>query len=386
MKKRIVIAGSIAHSPGRGGLTWVFLQYLRGLARLGFDVLLVDRLEPEMCVDRLGAPCAVEHSWNLRYFLDVMERMDLTGRFALVGRDGDVIAGLPRPEMLRKARDCVLLLNVMGFLTDSEILGAAPFRVFLDIDPGFPQMWRQQGLADVMAGHEALVTIGENVGQPGCSIPTCGLDWITTPQPIVLADWPLGVSGGEAFTSVVSWRGPFGPLSHDGRRHGLRVHEFRKFLDLPQRTKATFELALDIDPADETDRIALIEQGWRLVNPLVAAGNPWAYRDFIRTSRAEYLVAKNMYVETRSGWISDRSLCYLASGKPVLMQDTGLASRYPTGAGLLTFRTVNEAAEGVGRIARDYTDHAQAARRIAEEHFDSDKVLTRLLLRLGVKP
>jgi hypothetical protein len=385
MSKRIIIAGSIAHSPGRGGLTWVFLQYVRGLVRLGFEVLLVDRLEPELCVDRLGAPCDVEGSWNLRYFLDVMERMDLTGRFALLGREGKVIVGLSRPDLLGEVRKSALLLNVMGFLTDSEVLGAAPFRVFFDIDPGFPQMWRQQGLADVLAGHEAFVTIGENIGQPDCSIPTCGLDWITTPQPVVLADWPVAVKGGEAFTSVVSWRGPFGPLSHDGRRHGLRVHEFRHFLDLPRRAKATFELALDIDPADEQDRIALIEHGWRLVNPLVAAGAPWSYQDYIRASRAEFLVAKNMYVETKSGWISDRSLCYLASGKPVLTQDTGLASRYATGEGLLTFRTVDEAAEGVGRIVHDYANHADAARRTAEEHFDSDKVLTRLLLRLGVK-
>jgi hypothetical protein len=257
-----------------------------------------------------------------------------------------------------------MILNVMGFLTDGQILEAAPLRVFLDIDPGFPQLWREQGLADVFNGHDAFVTIGENIGEPHCTIPTCGIDWITTPQPVVLSDWFAAASGGEAFTSVVSWRGPFGPLEHDGRRHGLRVHEFRKFVDLPRRAQATFELALGIDPADD----------------------PSSYQNYIRSSRAEFLVAKNMYVETRSGWISDRSLCYLASGKPVLMQDTGVGSRYPTGTGLLTYRTVDEAVEGIARINRDYLDHVQAARRIAEEHFDSDKVLTRLLLRLGVRP
>jgi hypothetical protein len=386
MNKRIVIAGSIAHSPGRGGLTWVFLQYLRGLFRLGFEVLFVDWIEPTMCVDRHGAPCAVEQSWTLQYFLDVMKRMSLTSRFALLGRDGEVLAGLPRSEILSQSRDSAMILNVMGFLNDGPILAAAPLRVFLDIDPGFPQMWREQELADVFIGHDAFVTIGENIGQPHCTIPTCGIDWITTPQPVVLADWFAAASGGEAFTSVVSWRGPFGPLEHDGRQHGLRVHEFRKFVDLPRWAHAKFELALDIDPADDKDRIALMEHGWRLVDPLVVAGDPSSYQNYIRSSRAEFLVAKNMYVETRSGWISDRSLCYLASGKPVLMQDTDLGSRYPTGTGLLTYRTVDEAAEGVARINRDYLDHVQAARRMAEEHFDSDKVLTRLLLRLGVKP
>ena len=148
-------------------------------------------------------------------------------------------------------------------------------------------------------------------------------------------------------------------------------------------TGQEFELALDIDPADEEDRRALEENGWRLVDPRAVAGDPSSYRRYIQGSMAEICVAKNMYVETKSGWFSDRSICYLASGKPVLHQDTGLKHLYPTGEGLIVFSTLDEAAAGVGDSG-EYDRHSKAAREIAEEYFDSDKVLTRLLENLGV--
>ena len=185
------------------------------------------------------------------------------------------------------------------------------------------------------------------------------------------------------FTGVGTWRGAFGPLEYCGRTYGLRVHEFRKFVRLPQLTGQPFELALDIHPAETADLALLAECGWSLVDPKTVAGNPWDYRDFIQRSLGEFMVAKNMYVQARAGWMSDRSLCYLASGRPVVAQDTGLEQLYPTGRGLLTFSTLEEAAESVYEIYRDPDAHASAARAMAEEHFDSDKVLSRLLDQLG---
>src|SRR5262249_46291961 len=171
--------------------------------------------------------------------------------------------------------------------------------------------------------HHAHVTIGERIGAPDCVLPTCGLDWITTAQPIVLSLWPAAANGFSRFTSVASWRGAYGPIDYQGTTYGLRVHEFRKFVALPGRTGLPFEIALDIDPKETKDVERLHAEGWRLADPIAAAGSPDAYRRYVQGSGAEFMVAKHMYVATRSGWLSDRSLCYLASGRPVLAQDTG---------------------------------------------------------------
>ena len=191
MADRIVIAGSVAQRPRNAGHTWQFLQYLLGFRRLGWDVVAVDRLEPEMCVDADGRPCPVEESANLSYFLDVMTSFGAEGSFALLYDGGSRVFGLPRERLLELARSSALLLNIMGFLDDEEVLAAAPQRVFLDTDPGFGQMWQALGLAELFRGHDAYVTIGENIGRPECTIPTLGLDWITTCQPVVLEQWPV---------------------------------------------------------------------------------------------------------------------------------------------------------------------------------------------------
>jgi len=380
----ILLAGALAQCPRRGGHTWVFLQYILGFRRLGWDVLFLDRLEPEQCVDERGEPCPVEDSVNWRYLRDTMRRFGLGGRFALLTDHGHRCLGLPRGEVLERAADAELLLNVMGFLDDEEILAAVPQRVFLDIDPGFGQMWQALGLHDAFAGHDAFVTVGENIGQPDCAIPTCGLEWITTPQPVVLERWPVRPSRRPTITSVCTWRGPNGPVEFEGMTYGLRVHEFRRFAALPRLTGRPFELALDIHPSEERDVNLLRSHGWALADPGVVTGDPSAYQLYIQSSAAEIMVAKGMYVQTRGGWLSDRSLCYLASGKPVLAQDTGLAGRYPTGKGLLTFDDLEGAAAAVEELSADYDHHARAARALAEERFDSDKVLTRLLAELGV--
>lgn len=377
----LVVSGSLAQRPFHGGHAWVLLNLVRGLSRLGWDVVFVDRVEKSMYVDATGKP-AKDPSFNVEYFLWLMRSFDIQ-RYSLLNGDR-VLAGMDRDALVRAADGAAGLIDVMGFLGDQEVLDRVERRVFFDIDPGFWQMWKENGHAIRFEDHNAFVTVGENIGQPDCLIPTCGLEWITTPQPVILDDWTPATNGGGAFTSVVSWRGPYGPIEHDGQSYGLRVHEFRKFLELPQQTSERFELALDIDTSDEEDRAALEAHGWSLADPVRVAGDPWRYRDFIRGSKAEFMVAKNIYVDTGSGWFSDRSICYLASGKPVLAQDTGLRGRYPSGEGLVLYSTLEEAAAGVEEIAGDYERHARAARAIAEDHFDSDKVLRRLLDRLGI--
>jgi hypothetical protein len=384
MKGIIVIAGSLARKPHSGGHTWVFLQYLLGFKRLGWDILFLDELPPEACAADDGAACPLDRSRNLRYFVSVMERFGLGSSFSLIHRPGEHAAGMDRGEVLARVRDASLVLNVMGYLQDEEILSQARRRVLLDIDPGFCQMWRELGQADLLRGHDDYVTIGENIGASDCAIPSCGLAWITTPQPVVLEQWPPAAPTGSSFTSVVTWRGAYGPVEYGGRRYGLRVHEFRKFIELPRLTPRRFELAMSIDPAEQTDLRLLKANGWSLADPAGVANDPWSYRRFVQGSWAEFMVAKNMYVDANSGWFSDRSICYLASGKPVLAQDTGFTRLYPAGEGLLAFRTLEEAVWGVEELTRNYGGHARAARRIAEEYFDSDIVLPRLLARLRI--
>jgi hypothetical protein len=369
----LVIAGALAQRPGYGGHTWVFLQYLLGFRRLGFDVVFVDWLSEEMC----GGP--VGDSEGARYLRIVMEHFGLGGDYALLDERGDSVAGIDRAALRDRLARSAFLLNVMGYLDDEELLAAAPRRVFLDIDPGFAQMWRDLGLADPFAGHHVFVTIGENIGRPGCPIPTCGLDWLRTRQPLVLDLWPEQSSTDGRFTTVGSWRGAYGPIEWDGRTYGLRVHEFRKFVELPDLSGLPFELALDIDEAETRDLDLLRTHGWELVDPGRVASDPVVYQRYVAASKAEFVVAKNLYVDTRSGWFSDRSACYLASGKPVVAQDTGLEGLYPLGEGLVTFRTVDEAAAAVHEIAGDYRRHARVARELAEAYFNSDLVLANLI-------
>jgi hypothetical protein len=380
----VVVAGSVAQRPGQGGHTWVFLQYLLGFRDLGWDVLLLDRLEPDMCVDASGEPCALGDSVNLRYVREVLRRFDLDGSYALLYDEGRECFGMTRDELHDRVSRSALLLNVNGFIDDQDVMERASLRAFLDIDPGFGQMWRELGLHDPFVGHDVYVTVGENVGEPDCEIPTGGIDWITTAQPVVLDQWPAHPGADGSFTSVVSWRGPAAPVEFNGKTYGLRVHEFRKFAALPKLVPASFEVALDIHPADQRDIDLLRSEGWALADPRAVAGDPWLYQRYVQGSAAEVMIAKNMYVEARSGWFSDRSICYLASGKPVVAQDTGFTRRYDSGEGLLAFTRLEEAAAAVEEVCGDYALHSRAARERAEAYFDSRKVLTRLASKFGI--
>jgi hypothetical protein len=385
MRNTIVVAGAVAQKPRHGGHTWVLLQYLLGFKRLGWDVLLLDEIDTASCVDDAGQPCSPERSVNLGYLSWVMGRFGLAEAFALSCDRGERWLGCTRHEVLERVESAALLINVMGFLRDDEVLGRAARRVFLDIDPGFPQMWHDLRLRNMFHGYDDFVTVGANIGRPGCRIPDCGVRWITTRPPIVLDEWPLPTEPpAGCITSVASWRGAYGPIEYQGQTYGLRVHEFRTFAQLPRLSDHTFELALDIHPSDARDLALLQTNGWELANPRMAAGDPWRYRDYIQGSWAEFTVAKNMYMRSRSGWFSDRSACYLASGKPVIAQDTGIIDHYPCGEGLLVFATLDEALACVDTVAKDYDRHARAARSLAETHFDSNIVLADLLHKLGI--
>jgi len=361
----------------------VFLQYLLGLRLLGYQPLFIDCLTAEMALGADGRPSRPARDRGIEWLRRLMGEFGFEDSYILLLDDRRSV-GIDRSEALQRVRDAALLLNVTGFLADEQMLAAASRRVFLDIDPGFPQMWRELGQADILAGHDDFVTFAQNIGAAGCRIPTCGLPWITTRPPVVLEHWPRA-PGGSRFTSIGAWRGPYDPVEYHGDRYGLRAHEFRRFAELPPITGASFEVALDIAPADRNDIELLERNSWKLVEPRAVAGDPDSYRAYIQASAAEFMVAKNMYVKTHSGWFSDRSVCYLASGKPVLAQDTGLSGDLSSQEGLLTFTDLDEAARAVAELERDPVTHERAARAVAERHFDARTVLARLLEELEVR-
>ncbi len=245
-------------------------------------------------------------------------------------------------------------------------------------------MWEALGQTRLFAGYDLHFTVGENLGRPSCVVPTCGRDWIPIRQPVVLGEWPADPEPGTGLTTVASWRGPYGTIEYGGVTFGLRVHEFRRLLPIAARADAELVLALDIEDEDEADAAALREAGWGLVDPERVAGEPGAYRDFVRGSEAEIAIAKNVYVRSRCGWFSDRSACYLASGRPVLAQDTGYSDNLPIGQGLLAFDGVEEAVAAAAEVRADWRAHSRAARALAEEYFDSAAVLKGVLDAAGV--
>jgi hypothetical protein len=381
----VLVGGAVANKLHNGGEAWVRLSWVRGLQRLGLDVWFVEQIDPATCVDADGAPAPFAESENRRYFDAVMAEFGLSSRASLLLADGRESSGVPVDELAGAAGEAELLVNISGHLQMPELLRGPRRRAYVDLDPGFTQFWHADGWPG-LNGHDSYFTVGENIGTPGCDIPTGGIEWRPVPPPVVLADWPLSEgSGAGRFTTVGAWRGAFGAIERDGHTYGLKVHEFRKVMELPTKVAQDFEIALDIYPGDDRDRESLEANGWHLVRPADAVRGPLAFRSYVQGSGAEFSVAQGIYVDTNSGWFSDRSVRYLASGRPALLQDTGFSRNYPVGEGLVPFGTLEEAAAGAVRIAADYDAHRAAARSLAEERFDSDKVLPRFLAEAGME-
>jgi hypothetical protein len=382
-----IVSGALANKPFNGGNAWTRLSWVLGLRKLGCEVLFLEEIKSEACVDNTGARCPFEASVNLAYFQETMARFGLKHVSALLCADGEKGWGLPVADLVVLAREARLLINISGHLTHPEIKPRIGCKVYFDDDPGFTQFWHASGSAGPrLNNHDFYFTIGQNIGGPGCAIPTGNLHWRHTQPLVVLDQWPVSSrSVFERFTTVASWRGPYGPVTYGGKTYGVKAHEFRKFLDLPQRTSRQFEIALQIYPGDSRDLDALHSHGWLIADPKKAAGSPSAFRGYVQHSSAEFSVAQGIYVDTNSGWFSDRTVRYLASGRPVLVQDTGFSRNYPVGQGLLAFQTLEEAEEGVDQITGNYTRHCQVARRLAEEHFDSSKVIRQLAAQIGLE-
>jgi hypothetical protein len=383
-----IVSGALANKLNNGGAAWTRLSWALGFTGLGFEVVFVEQIRPEVCVDNRGERAAFQDSANLAYFRRLTDEFELSGRAVLICEGGESSYGLKVAELADLAESADLLVNVTGHLTLPAVKGRVRRKVYIDLDPGYTQFWQSSGEPGPrLEGHDFYYTVGANIGRPGCPIPTCGLAWRPIRQPIVLAHWPPCLTGDRnRFTTVASWRGPYGPVTFAGQSYGAKAHEFRKFLELPGRIPQALEIALEIHPADGRDRDALERHGWKIVDPKAVASDPNGFRRYVQGSGAEFSTAQSIYVATSSGWFSDRTVRYLASGKPALVQDTGFGRTLPVGDGLMAFRTLDEAVAGARSIADDYERHSHAARMLAEKFFDSSRVLGQLLEEVDVRP
>jgi hypothetical protein len=384
----VVVAGALANKPDNGGEAWVRMSFVRGLRRLGCRVGFLEEILPEVLVDSHGHHASPATSINVGWFESVTTRFGLKGSSALLC-DGRPLSGLAQQEISAMAESADLLVNISGNLGEGTLRHRFGRRAFVDLDPGFTQMWTAMDRRSTrVENHHFYFTVGLNVGQADCVIPTNDLEWVPLPPPVVLSDWPartIGVSERRRFTTIATWRGPYGPVEWDRRRFGLKVHEFRKLIPLPTMVDAHFEAALAIHPDEVADLALLADNGWFTPDPRIVARSPNDFRSYVAASGAEFSAAQEMYVATNSGWFSDRTTRYLACGRPALVQDTGFTSSIPAGKGVVVFSTLDEAAYEAERMLADWDKHSTAARDLAEQHFDSDLVLSRFLGVCGVR-
>jgi len=380
-KLTILMSGMIGRIPMQGGATWAVLQYLLGLRQLGHEVHFLELISTR---DQNPAGVPFPESLNAKYLQQVAARFKLDGTVTLMNTDTLQSIGKSHAELIQYARRCDVLLNLSGLLSDEEFINPIPLRVYLDLDPAFTQLWQLEPGIDVgMEKHNCFATIGMALGQPECSVPSDNRAWIKTLQPVVLSEWPVSRHiVHDAFTTVANWRG-YGSIEFEGLFYGQKAHSLRPFFSLPRKVRENFTLALAIHPAETSDLERLSHFGWKLLDPAVVAGTPDDVQRFIQGSRGEFGIAKHGYVVSRCGWFSDRSICYLASGRPVIAQETGFSSYLPTGSGLFAFESEDDVSVCIAQINGNYAQHCASAREIAEEFFDSRKVLTKLLRKVG---
>ena len=366
---RILFAGIIARYPF-GGVTWCSLMYLLGLRALGHDVFYIE--DTGECVYYpVRNTRATDPSYGTSYIHQALEPFGLGDRWAFVNYDGSYY-GRSAEEVRRFCAGADLYLNLSGgswFWRDEY--ARIPHSAFIDSDPVFTQLAiakAEPWYVDFFGQFGRLFTFGSNIGTAASPVPVGSFAWHKTWQPVTTADWRAGRAPRDAFTSVMTWQ-----IESFTDVGGNKDQEFIKFIDLPSRTSQPLELAIN------GPQLLLRQHGWATVDAMQISRTLGDYRDFIHGSKAEFGVAKRTYVEARSGWFSDRTECYLASGRPALVQDTGWTAHLPSGDGLLAFSTIEEAIAGVERINADYDRHARGALDVARAHFDAAVVLPRLL-------
>jgi len=374
----VISVYKVANFPDGGGHFWVYMQYAQGLRRLGCDVYWLEQFRPPA-----GGDAAQEASL-LSPFFERMKRFGLEGKTLLYAKAGDAFrfVGCEWPDVERVLRRADLLLN-FHYAIDPRLLASARRTALVDIDPGLLQFWMSTRQLTVPA-HDCYLTTGETVGTPTARFSDCGLRWHRIRPPVCLDLWPFTYDPhAEAFTTVSSWSTTdYLKVTENGKvvlRENTKRVAFLEFAELPQRTSQPLELALYTDDRDAADLARLAQNGWRVRHSTEVAGSPDAYRSYVQRSRGEFSCAKASCMEFQNAWVSDRTLCYLASGKPVVVQDTGPSSYLVNGEGMFRFTSLDAAAAALDAINRDYERHCRAARDLAETQFDAKRVLEGVL-------
>jgi hypothetical protein len=404
---RIIVTGLIAQHPRLGGVTWDYLQYVLGLARLGHDIYYVeDSGQWPYNID--GGPSgndwiAYDPTPNVAYLDKIMARYGLKERWAYRFPIKPRWFGLSHKKRREVLKSADLLLNISGTLKRPQDYRQVRRLVYIDSDPVFTQVKLnlargQTKFRKRVNAHDVHFSFGESLSE---AVPTTGYRWLATRTPIVLSEWRPAMPHCKGFTTVMNWTS-YKPLTYRGQIYGQKDVEFKRFLELPDKvSRAVLEVALSktqhvnwqtddgsLPPAVRqqalnnpqwTPHDLLVHTGWRVVNATEVCPDIDSYHRYIESSKAEWSVAKNGYVVGQPGWFSCRSACYLAAGRPVVVQDTGFGAVLPVGEGILPFQTLEEAAAAIHEVERNYTRHAKAARAIADAYFDSDKVLTKLI-------
>jgi len=375
----VLSAFNVANFPEGGGHFWVYMQYVLGLRQRGCDVYWLERFIPSDDLERDAAQRAL--------FLERMASFGLEDRvILLVGPDPrkepgarTEYVGLPAAEAEAVFRRAELLLN-FHYAIDTDLLGRFRRTALVDIDPGLLQFWISRKQLAV-APHDVYFTTGETVGTAAARFPDCDLPWVQIRPPVSLEHWtPIADPACETMTTISAWDSKDWMIDDEVNFPNTKRVAFLPFRELPSLTLQPLELALFLRTARDAEERALLEQhGWRIRQSREVAGNPEDYQAYIRNSRGEFSCAKPSCIHFQNAWVSDRTLCYLASGKPVVVQDTGPSRYLPDAEGMFRFSTPEQAAAALAAMNSDYARHSRAARALAEAHFDAKQVAARIL-------
>ena len=388
-RKRILVMGFMGSCP-IAGVIWQHVHYIVGLQRLGHDVYYIEdsaRLPYN--------PETFEVNNEFDYAAQLLERLahefEFKNRWAFCARylRGQPTAGLSLNRVRQLYREADAILNICGAQEFNDDLLASDRIIYVESDPGVEQIRIDKGVRstiDYLRRHRALFSFGENVGTESFPVPTHNMKWLPTRQPVVTDLWKTNRAPSRAavFTSVANWStSGLKDIIWRGEKYlWSKSREFLRFLAAPKKAGETFELATNIP--DAKTRAKFLRNGWRFHSPLQLSVDYWLYRDYVRRSRGEFTVAKDQYVRLNTGWFSDRSACYLAAGRPVIIQQSGFTQHYGNDGGLCAFSSIKEIVEAVKAINADYAKHSRAAREVAREIFEAEKVLASLLDRAGV--
>lgn len=385
-KLRLAVLGMMGRSPF-GGQTWLYLNWLRALMAGGHEVWYVED-DPSWPYDPVAETPVDDCKYAVQHVRSCCEKIGLADRWAFrMAMVPDKCWGLGDAQLNDLYRSCDALLNIVGATDLRDEHMAAPLRIYVQTDPVTAELRLACGdkhTAEAFAAHHMIFTYGENYGAPDCGVPLNNLAYKFTRQPVDLDLWPMAYDPAcRYFTTIGNYRQTHSDVEYNGQVYRWSKHwEWEKFLTLPQRTKQEFELATNIN---DEDRAFVEKHGWRITSPYKMSLDIFgAYPDYIRRSRAQFTVAKDQNVRLRSGWFSERDVCYLASGKPVVSQDTGFTNILPTGRGLFGFTTIEQALASVEAINADYEGHCRAARRIAQDCFAAPQVGAKLLKEAGL--